>query len=83
MGKVTRCTNCDAENETGAVFCVACGHFLEWTDPQPVPKPPPAPVAAPPPPPEPAPIPAPEPELPPVVTEPRRRGGRRRLSLTT
>ena len=41
MGRVTRCTNCGAENESGAVFCVACGHFLEWTDPQPVRKPPP------------------------------------------
>ena len=41
MGRVTRCTNCGAENESGAVFCVACGHFLEWTDPQPVQKQPP------------------------------------------
>ncbi len=66
MGRVTRCTNCGAENESGAVFCVACGHFLEWTDPQPVRKPPPPAVVAPPPPPEPAPAPEPVPEPQPV-----------------
>ena len=66
MGRVTRCTNCGAENESGAVFCVACGHFLEWTDPQPVRKPPPPAAVAPPPPPEPAPAPEPVPEPQPV-----------------
>ena len=82
MGRVTRCTNCGAENESGAVFCVACGHFLEWTDPQPVKKQPPPPDRPsepeldvvldpmPAPKPEPRPIPAPAPAPPPTPAAP-------------
>ena len=33
---MTRCTGCGVDNDPGAVFCVACGHFLEWTDTEPV-----------------------------------------------
>jgi GTPase SAR1 family protein len=62
---MTRCTSCGVDNDPGTVFCVACGHFLEWTDSEPVRTPPAQPVPAPagtperptarpPPPPEPA-----------------------------
>ena len=44
---MVRCANCGVENEPGSVFCVACGHFLEWTETQPARTPPRPPVPAP------------------------------------
>ena len=32
------CANCGAENDSDAVFCAACNHFLQWDEPAPAPR---------------------------------------------